>query len=247
MTKPIRGFIRQYQNIAISVVILVFCIVGLIGGVFPAVSKIRDMYQMTSELSETSQKLQTKLTALTALDETTLRAQLDAVISAVPTDKSLPTVFSAVEGVAAQAGVLISAMNISGDTSLSSQSARSRTAQEVQFGTQTIPFTVDIEGPLEAIQQFITIAPQVRRLMRIGTFSITFPENDRPISISVKMDAFYDPSPTTLESASSELPVLSPEDLAVIEKVSGFPLANTEQVVLPPPLIGSSKANPFAP
>lgn len=244
----IRAFIRTYQNVLISFVILVFCVVGIVAGVIPSISKIQTMYKQTQELAELSKALQQKLSVLSALDEQTLRTQLDAVISAVPSDRSLPTVFSAVEGVAAQTQVGIVAMSISGDTTLSTESAQKTTAMEKQIGTHTIPFSVSIEGPLASIRDFITLAPRVRRMLRIHTFSITFPEDNRPININIKMDAFYETSPASIGRATDALPTLSFEDAEVIEKLSSFPLANASETRLPPPAVGSSvKENPFSP
>lgn len=242
----VRIILKTYQNSIISGAILLFCCIGLFAGVIPSVQKVWDIYSRIQELSHESEMLSTKLSNLNMQDEPSLRQQLAALISAVPTDKSLPTVFSTVEGVAAQAGVSIVSMSLSGDTALASGSAKKQTAQEKQIGARTIPFSVTIEGPLSSIQQFITLAPKVRRLLRIRTFAISFPENDRPINIALQMDAFYESSPTNLGKAGSLLPTLTDAEESIINTVSQLPLANTAEIELPPPLIGPAKTNPFA-
>lgn len=244
---PIDALLKKYKDVIISVVILLFCAVGFISGVIPATQKVRGLLDQTRQLSSKTQALRTKLTALNALDENTLRSQLNELISAVPSDKSLPTVFSTVEGIAGQAGVSITSMGIGGDSSLATPAASKRTAQEKQIGTRTIPFSVTIEGALPAIQQFITLAPQVRRLLRIRTFAITFPTSDLPVHIAVEMDAFYEPFPVTIGKTGSALPTLSESEVDIIAKVAKLPLANVSENSLPPPLIGQVKSNPFAP
>jgi len=244
----IRLFIKTYQNLVISGVILIFCVVGVIAGVVPAAGKIREMGSSMQELSEEYTRLQAKLSILNSLDENTLRNQLGAVISAVPTDKSLPTIFSTTEAIAAQSTVSIISMNILGDTDLASGSAKKTTALEKQIGTHAIPFAVTIEGPLPAIQDFITVAPQVRRLFRVRTFAITFPQNDRPISIAVQMDAFYEPSPTDIGKSSTTLTTLTEAESGIVARVSELPLANVNETALPPPAVGAvGKENPFSP
>lgn len=244
---PIDTLLKKYKDLIISVVILLFCAIGFIGGVAPAAQKVQGLFDQTQQLSSQTKALRTKLTALNALDESVLRNQLNEVIAAVPSDKSLPTVFSTVEGIAGQAGVSIANMSIGGDASLATPTAAKRTAQEKQLGTRTIPFSVTIEGTPPAIQQFIALAPQVRRLLRIRTFAITFPSNDRPVHIAVEMDAFYEPFPGSIGKTGSALPILSDKEVEIISMVSKLPMVNSAEVALPPPLIGQTKPDPFAP
>lgn len=232
----------------ISGAILLFCAVGFISAVYPSIGKVQSLWADTAKLSDEATALQTKLTALNALDETSLRQQLTNVISAVPTDKSLPTVFSTLDGLAAQTNVSVMDMSIGGNTSLASGSASKLTPEERLIGAQTVPFSVTIQGTLPAIQQFITRAPQVRRLLRIRTFSITFPQDNRPISIALQMDAFYQPSPTAIGKTGAAIVNLTDSEQAVISKVSQLPMATGgTDMSLPPPFIGQLKFNPFSP
>lgn len=76
---------------------------------------------------------------------------------------------------------------------------------------------------------------------------MSFPQDDRLITVNIKMDAFYEPSLTTIGKASAKLPVLTADHMNTIDTLSQFPLANIAQTELPPPLIGPSKTNPFSP
>ncbi len=238
---------RTYQNLIISAAILLFCAIGFITAVFPAVEKIQSLLSDTQQLTDDTKALTAKLTVLNALDESSLRQQLSAVISAVPTDKSLPTVFSTIEGLAAQSGVSVVSVDIEGDTALATASAAKQTPEEKMLGTRTIPFSATIEGTLDAIQHFIALAPQVRRLLRIRTFAITFPSDAKPVRISLEMDAFYQPSPTSLGKTGAAIVTLSDAEQSVISKVSQLPQVSGADMSLPPPLMGQMKPNPFAP
>ena len=241
-----RSLLKTYQNLIISGVILLFCCVGVLFGVVPAVSKVQSLVGDVQQASDENAALQKKLTVLNSLDETALRSQLSEVISAIPNDKSLPTVFSTLDGLAAQSGVSVSSVNISGDTALASSSAVTLTPEERQLGTRTIPFSVMIEGSLDAIQKFITLAPRVRRLLRTRTFAISFPPDNRQIRIELEMDAFYEPLPSAIGAPSAAITPLSPVQQAVVTTLSQLPLANSAQISLPPPAVGAPRSNPFS-
>lgn len=237
---------RAYQNIVISGIIILFSIVGVIVGVVPATQKILNQFEASSVLAEELDTLQRKIDVLDSLDEEGLRQNLDTVLSAVPGDKSIPTVFNAVEGVAAKAGVTITDMTIAGVGNVSTQSGV-QTALEKQLGTRVMPFSVTIQGPISAIQQFIVFTPQVRRLLRLRTFSMTFPKKEEALRVNLQMDAFYEPFPTSLGSVGTIITPLSEKDHALIERVSQFELISGVAAVLPPPSLGEGKVNPFAP
>lgn len=231
----------------ISVSILLFCAIGIIFAAIPSVQKIQEFIGMMSTLKQETVMFSRKLETLNILHEDELRDQLAQVLSAVPTDRSFPTLFETVEGVGAQTGVYIRSMNITGGTTLATPSASKVSAEDKKIGTRTVPFSVTVEGSLVTLEQFITISPRVRRLLRIKSFSISFPKNESPVVISIEMDAFYEPLPISLGSAKATLSVLTDEDLAVINTLTQFPLATQQGSELPPPLVGRVKENPFSP
>lgn len=236
----------MYQNIAISGIIVLLSIVGVVVGVIPATQKIFDQIEASGQLAEELDTLQRKIDVLDSLDEDTLRNNLDTVLSAVPGSKSIPTLFTAVEGVAAQAGVEITDMTIAGVGSVSTQSG-AQSALEKQLGTRVMPFAVTVQGPISAIQDFIVRTPLVRRLLRLRTFAITFPKEDEVLRVNLQMDAFYEPFPNSLGSLGTVITPLSEKEQALIERVSQFELISGVAAVLPPPSIGAGKTNPFAP
>jgi hypothetical protein len=244
---PLDKFFRTYQNILVSSALLVFCVIGMIFGVVPSALKIQELAAQVKDVSEQTSGLQKKLDTLINLDEDTLRRQLTDVLSAVPAERSFPTLFETVEGIAARTGTTVVQMHLSGGTTLATPSAAKVSASDKKLGTRTIPFSVTISGSLQAVQEFITLAPKVRRLLRIRTFSISFPRDVRPLSVAIEMDAFYEPLPTSLGTAKTLLPQLSAADEDIISKLGQLPLITQENGELPPPLIGRVKDDPFAP
>lgn len=244
---PLNTLFRTYRNAIVSVLLILFSLIGILFAVVPSIGKMKELSGQMQELSGQNDTLRQKLEVLNALDEDALRQQLTNVLSAVPAERSFPTLFETVEGVAAQSGVAIEQMSLSGGTTLATPSAKKVSEADRKLGTRTIPFSVTVDGSLPAIEQFITVVPSVRRLLRIRTFSIAFPRDDRPVSVSMEMDAFYEPLPTSLGTVRSVLPTLSAADQEIISELTSMPLVIAEQGTLPPPLIGRVKENPFSP
>ncbi len=244
---PIDKLLKTYQHVIISIVLLIFCVVATFAALIPALQKMQEVYAEMQDLSSQTETLEKKLDTLTSLDEVTLRNQLTNVLSAVPGDRSFPTLFETIEGVAAQTGVGIMDVSIKAGSTLATPAASKVSEAEKKIGTRTIPFSVTINGTMPAVEQFITLVSGVRRLLRVRTFSIAFPEEARPLTVMVEMDAFYEPLPTSLGAVRAVLPTLTPEDEAVIAKLSQLPLIVQSSAALPPPLIGKVKVNPFAP
>lgn len=240
-------FIRVYQHMIISGVIVIFCVIATIFALVPAVGTIQQMLSEGSVLSDETDELQEKLNALNTMDEATIRGQLTEVLSAVPAERSFPTVFETVEGVAAKTGVSVINMNLAGGATLATPSSTQVSAADKKLGTRTIPFSVSINGSLTSVQEFIAMIPKVRRLFRIRVFSISFPKDLRPLTVNIEMDAFYEPLPASIGNAKSVLPILTEADQSIVMRLTELPLATFESGAMPPPLIGKIKENPFAP
>ena len=237
---------RVYQDLIVSGLIIVFTIVGIFVGVVPAGKKIFEQADAGRLLSQEIVSLQKKVELLNSMDEESLRKDLATVLAAVPAEKALPTVFSTVEGLAQHVGVGILDQNISGVGSVASQSG-SQTALEKQLGTHLLAFNVTVEGPVTAIQEFIAQSVQVRRLLRLRTFSISFPKENEILRVTLQLDSFYEPFPANLGSLTSAIAPLTEKEQALVVQLGGFPLLGQGGGALPLPAIGVAKPNPFSP
>lgn len=242
----IKYILRTYQSIAISIAVLVFCISAVIGGVIPSVQKVRELFISVSALTKDNTMLKDKTALLDSYSEEDLKQKLVVVLSAVPGDKGLPGLFSTVEAVANTAGVKITDMTVTGG-SVASSSAGKQSASEKKVGSHIIPFTVSVIGTASSIQQFIMLAPTVRRLMRIRLFSILFSKSDAELTVTLSMDAFYEPYVTPLGSTSSVLTALSTSELEFIDTLSTFPLVGQVSEAAPATAVTEQKSNPFSP
>lgn len=236
---------RRYIRLAISVVILLFCLLAVVLAIIPAIQNIREFDADNRAIRDNIESLQNKLTVLQSIDEETIRNHLSNVLSAVPAERSFPTVFETVEGVAAKTGVTVLAMNLAGGTTLATPSVSQVSVADKKLGTRTIPFSVTVNGSINAVQDFISMIPRVRRLFRIRVFSISFPKDDRSLTVTIDMDAFYEPLPSSIGDVKNTLPRITSEDMRDINRIMELPRI-VEDTIMPLPLTEKSKANPFA-
>lgn len=240
--------IRPYRPLIVSGAILIVCAIGLFAAVAPLAKKTIDLVQEVGPLGEEVASLKEKEQALLVLDAATLQEQLSVLLSAVPQEKSIPTLFSMVEGVAGESGVSIEDMGLSSPGSIATASAVKQTSEEQKLGSGLLPFTLSISGGIEQTRTFLDMSSSVRRLARIRTFSLTVRE-DGTARTSLDIDAFWLPFPAAIGKVSQRISALSPEQEQVIADMRALPLFAPSvgiplNVAIPE---GPVKSDPFAP
>lgn len=240
--------IRPYRPLLVSVAILLVCVIGLFVAVAPLAKKTIDIVQEVGPLREEVSGLQEKEQALLTLDSATLQEQLSVLLSAVPQEKSIPTLFSMVEGVAGESAVSIEDMGLSSPGSIATASAAKQTSEEQKLGSGLLPFTLSISGGVEQIRTFLDMSSSVRRLARVRTFSVTVRE-DGTARTSLDMDAFWLPFPAAIGKVSQRISALTPQQEQVIADMRALPLfAPSAGVPLDVAIPESpAKGDPFAP
>lgn len=246
----IRKIFRIYQGLIFSVLILIGVGVGLLWGVIPTIQKLISLRSETSDLVRQTGLLRTKAGILSASDEETYKNYLSELAIAVPTDKSLTSVFSTIDGLGALTGVTLSDFTLTKPGSLATSSAAKQSVEEKQVGSNLLPFSLTVTGSYDQIHKFLAEAIHVRRFFRVRNFDIFFESGDS-ISVKMGMDAFYAPLPTKLGSVEQPIDPLSEQDEEVITKVVSFTVLS-QQVAdvesnenLSPTT--SSREDPFSP
>ncbi len=240
----LKRFFRRYQALIISIVILLVCGFGFAMGIVPLAQKIVDLNNEFITSSQEVNGLNSKTALLQAVNEYTMRSDLLTLLSAVPSDKSLPTVLSTLDGLAAQTGVSLDTVSLAKGGFLSTASAEPLTADEQAIGTNIIPFTVGFTGTFDQVHAFLTASTSVRRLFRVQTFDVSFGQ-DNTVAANVSMEAFYSPLPTAIGAVGQPITSLSGTDARVIASVSAMQLL-VQPSSLPPPSGGAGKSDPFS-
>jgi len=242
----VQHIIRPYKNLATYVGIILSCAVAIIFGLFPVYRTTRDLYFQSTDLSQKVTKLKEKLRMLQGLDEDIVRDQLLSLIAAIPQEKSIPTLFTTVEGVSAQAGVTVSEISFAAGGPLATEAAKRQTIEEKKLGVTILPFTLSMEGELNTIRSFLDIASNVRRIFRIREFTLTIPETGVPKS-QVEIDGFFSPFPASIADVSETLAPLTQKEEETVAKVNAIPLTSSAQLESIPISALPPKADPFSP
>ncbi len=246
--KEVNKFFQTYRELIIAVSMIAVTIVGIIFGIIPAVDKTIALRDETQSLSTSNNTLQTKLNLLNANDESVYRDQLQELIAAVPTDKSLTTLFSTIDGVSALSGITVSDLTLSNPGSLATGSATKQSNEEKQIGSNLLPFTVTVVGSYDQVHSFLLQVVQVRRFFRVRNFEISF-EDMANIIVHIGMDAYYFPLSSSIVSADTPLAPMTQKELDVIATIQKMPVVG--QNTLTPsgaaPTIGSPRADLFSP
>jgi Tfp pilus assembly protein PilO len=248
--KQIKKLLKTYKGLVISIVMILVSVGGVFVGVIPAIGKIIQIRSDIMILSSSTDHMQSKLNILNATDETTYTSQLQDLVAAVPSDKSLTTLFSTVDGIAVSSGVTITDVSLVKPGSIATESAKKQSNEEKQIGSNLLPFTVTVNGNYSQIHSFLSQAVNVRRFFRVRNFEISLADMS-DISVRMGMDAFY--SPITLDPQNFDKPLepLSSEEEQIIVQIRAMPLVG--QTTLPAPSVPSAespsggRADPFSP
>jgi Tfp pilus assembly protein PilO len=246
---PLQKIVRTYQGLITAIVMVLFSIVGIIFGIVPAVGKVNDIRNEMITLATTTQQLQTKIDILNSTDESVYRAQLQELIAAVPSDKSLTTLFSTIDAVGVSSGVTLTDLSLVKPGSIATESAVKQSNEEKQIGSNLLPFSVTVNGSYTQIYNFLGQIINVRRFFRVRNFTISFVDMTN-ISVRMDMDAFY--APISLNPALFDKPLdsITKDEEDTIAKISAYPIVG--QISLPAvstvqPSVSSGRSDPFNP
>lgn len=244
--RRVQTIIRTYRSLIVSVGVVLVAFAGIFGGVIPAASSTLALVSELRASAERMSLLESKATTLQNLNSETLNEKLAILVSAVPTDKSIPTIFATIDRLSAEAGIVVSDLEIQSPGSLATEAATRQTAEEKQIGSLITPFSLSIEGTLNQTIAFIRSLTSVRRLLRVRNFDVNFISSGLVVT-RLGVDAFYVPLPETLPSVGQPLAAGTSEEEAVLAKLSAYRWVSTpaqKGVQTPPAAPG--KTNPFA-
>lgn len=245
MKRYIRRFLRLYEGFVISGVIILFGIMAVVFAVLPGIRTTIDLYGNVGAIQKEVDALSGKLALLQSLDEESLRGQLSMLLSVIPQEKSVPTIFETVDGLVAEAGVQITDMTLTSLGSIATGSATKGKSSSKVKGLSYLSFSLGVAGSYDQMQGFFGIVNTVRRLFTVENFDLTITKTGETIA-RIAMGAYYQPLPTKVGSVEAPIQNLSPTELATLEKLStyqDFSQSSTTQLT---PVINSVKRDPFA-
>ncbi|MBU1326704.1 type 4a pilus biogenesis protein PilO [Patescibacteria group bacterium] len=215
--------LRPYRTTIVSISLLLLCVVAVVVGVVPAYKKASTMRSNAKELSETVMLLRNKIDLLNSTDEDTLRSQVALTLSAIPSDKSVASLFSTIEGVANLSGVTLADITVSAVGKIATNSGVTKNTEEIQLSSTIMPFAASINGTYQQIRDFLEAANSVRRFVRVQAFSLAKGEGD-VLTMSADMNAFYTPLPTSIGKPSDRIEAFTQDDQDLLTSISSMQL-----------------------
>lgn len=244
MNRYIRRFLRLYEGFVISGAIILFGIMAVFFAVIPGIRTTVDLYGKVGELQKETDALSGKLAFLQSMDEESLRGQLALLLSVIPQEKSVPTIFGTVDGLVAKAGVRITDMTITNPGSIATGSATKSTDSLKVKGVPFLQFSLNVSGSYDYIQEFFGLVNQVRRLFTVENFGLSIVSTGET-QARIALRAYYQPLPTKLGSVQAPVQKFSQIEVATLEKLStyqDFALSSATQLT---PVINDGKRDPF--
>lgn len=244
MNRYIRRFLRLYEGFVISGVIILFGIMAVVFAVIPGIRTTVGLYGKVGVIQKEVDALSGKLALLRSLDEESLRGQLTVLLSVIPQEKSVPTIFGTVDGLVAEAGVQITDMTITSPGSIATGSATKSTSSTKVKGLSYLPFSLGVAGSYDQVQGFFGIVNTVRRLFTVENFDLTITKTGET-NARIAMGAYYQPIPTKVGGVEIPIQNFSPSELATLGKLSTYQDYSQSSATQLTPVTNTVKRDPF--
>lgn len=232
----IRRLLRVYQGFVVSGAMLLFGVVAIVFALIPGIRATRELYGQLRQTEQSVLALEKKNVFLASLGEDELRENVLMLLSAVPQEKSVPTIFSTVEGLANQGGVSIVDMSLTSPGSLATGAA-SRLSK--------LPFSLTASGSYDQIRAFIGGVNAVRRLFDVTSFDVSIGAAGAT-QVRLSLAAFYQPLPTNVGNVQGPIAVLSQKEEGVLATIMQYPDVSVFFGEPLTPLYSDGQRDPFA-
>jgi len=224
MDANFRRLYSKYRGFTFPVVLTVFSIFLFFAVIVPVIKQTISIYQEAKVIADEVDILKKRLSVLQAIDEATVERQLVMATSAVPIEKSLPTILRTIDAIGGQTQVTVTNVSIDQPGEISTGSAKALSDAERRFGMHLLPFTVSLTGTYSQLKAFLLLSTQVRRFIRATEFAVDFTgvaDSPDQITTQVLFDAFY--SPLKLANNRDQIEPLLPHEEKTLSDLVGYP------------------------
>lgn len=237
--------LRQYLvPIVVAVVIgASFVLVGI-----PSVQSSLRLRKEVQAAQAELDLIEDKVASLEGVRESDMRAKLDIVEVALPSEKPVFSAISSVQIQAEQAGVTVTGFDFS-PGSLATGSAQSQANSVTQVEEALpgqlaeMPMKIDIEGSYEVVTNYLDLLQRTTPLLAVTGLDLSLSSQEEALfSIGVEMVAYYSLPPEEITAPTEPLP---PLDVAspTFSLLSSFDTAADLEIQ---PGSGQDKQNPFS-
>ncbi len=211
--------IRRYQHLIISFFIGIIACIGIVVGVVPLIRRTVESVEDIRVLSEDIKNIQSRIYIYEQYDQSQLLDHAKLVLSALPEDKSIASIFLAIDRLVVTSGATLLDTSLANAGSLATESAQLRLDFEKKTGIHIVPLSVSIVGPSQSIESFINSVESSRRLMMVRDFDMS-QMKDGNISLRAAIDVFYKPFDGRLAKTTSTTAGLTESEENTLVKIS---------------------------
>lgn len=227
-----------------GIIIVVFILVTWLVLV-PVIKKVIKFKSEIKTLREEVKDLKDKSIFLQTLDTTSLEKDLISLSAAVPFDKSIPSIFSTLDGISAKAGVTLLTVTLDSPGSIASGSGAKTQKEDKKLGVIIQPLQISIEGNIEQIKEFLLEMNQTKRLLHLVTMSISFEEQNLG-HVNLALDSLYKPTLVQIGKPEAKILPLTEEELGILAQIEKFIWYSGEIDKEFIPSLGNGKEDPFS-
>lgn len=235
-------YFRFYKGFLVSGGVLLGAVLLSLFITLPLAQRTSSLFQETNTLSNEIKVLRQKDQLLQSVDETTLQNELASLVAAIPLDKSLPTIFTTLDGLTGKTGVAIDDVALASPGTISTPSA----VQAGRGPNNEVGFSASVKGSADQVLAFTETVHAIRRLFTIKAMDLGVNQNGT-INITVGMTGYYLPLKKG-SSSESQFSLLSQKEETLLRSVMSFPLLSEASTSAGTPIepLFIGKEDPFS-
>lgn len=222
------------RNLLIPLVIAVFLGTTLVV-VVPLISNLLFQQEEIGRLEKEVNALSTKRDRLQNLNSEQINEGVKMATKALPAKAAVLPIISFVRSAAAQSGLVIIQLRVARENLGKDQSVS---------GAASSGITVELEGPVADIQQFLGNVRRVLPIIEVGRGKLT--TRGGVTQVTVTLNTFWKKLPEQLSGVSAPLPQLTPNEEKLLSSIKQLGSGEITQTIVPSQTSTAPRLNPFA-
>ncbi len=199
-------YYQKYKQYTVAALVVFFSLSLVLIVLIPQILQYFQTSDSVFEQNQRLQNLEKKAAALQQIDESVYKRDMDIVLTALPDDKDFP-------------GALTQLLNLLRSSNLQLDDINFAGSSAVGSGLQEFDIKVDISGDTEGFKGFLSNIRNIPRVMTVNEIQASSPKDGTKIQASLGLQIYSQPLPNTLGKIEQPLPVLSQQDLELLNKV----------------------------
>lgn len=229
MKKQLTELFNKYKTLFIPIIIGVSSLILILLVIYPQLTVFLKGQKDLQTVEQRLKKLQVKAQDLESLDEDDLNKKLEYALAALPVEKDYATIIGVFQRISAQSNMSLETLRVGGLGSGGDKKTPGYSVQLELLGTKS-----SLNGVLQQIEK----AP---RVMKVNGIELTASKSN--VNVTLAVDVFYLPAPTSIGSVDAVLPKLTDEEQKLLTRLASISPSSISTT--PTTLLPRGKPDPF--